>query len=130
MRQNPAAGVTNIRMEDSLAVARLKRRGPLPILYSVDRDTERTQTAEDPQCPVMMGAEDEYLPTRKRYGFTATSLPSFSPWKASFDPLTVALVPWTAVRPTKWKVCSAPSAVFTAKVLVAASTLFTVLRRR
>ena len=66
----PRLGVTDIPMEGSPAVARTKRRGPLPILYSVDRNTERTQTAEDPQCPVMMGAEDEYLPTRKRYGFT------------------------------------------------------------
>ncbi|PYT35939.1 MAG: hypothetical protein DMG58_00805 [Acidobacteria bacterium] len=53
-------GVADIPMEDAPAVAGTKRWGPLSILNSVDRDTERTQTAEYPQCPVMMGAEDEY----------------------------------------------------------------------
>ena len=52
--------MTNIPMEDSAAVARIEWWGPRSILYRVDRNAKRTQTAEDPQCPVMMGAEDEY----------------------------------------------------------------------
>src|SRR2546427_11630591 len=56
----PRLGVTDIPMEGSPAVARTKRRGPLPILKSVDRNTDRAQTAEDLQGRVMMGAEGGY----------------------------------------------------------------------
>jgi hypothetical protein len=53
-------GVPDIPMEDAAAKARTNGWGPFPILYSIDRDTERTQTTKDAQCPVMMGAQDEY----------------------------------------------------------------------